>query len=82
MGINEQCGNIPRWRLYDDLANIELGVRALRGNVPAVLKRYNAKWYKNHYIRDVMALQRQLEQKAQVKVDLRVKGRGASERTG
>ncbi len=82
MGINERCGKIPRWKIYDDQANIELGVRALRGPVPAVLKRYNTKWYKDHYIRDVMALQRQLEQKAQIKVGLRVKGRKASERTG
>ena len=82
MGINEECWNIPRWKLSNDLANIELGVRALRGNIPAVLKRYNAKWYKNHYIRDVMALQRQLEQKAQINVGLRVNSRGASGRTG
>jgi hypothetical protein len=82
MGINEQCWKIPRWKLYDDLANIQLGVRALRGIVPVVLKRYNGKWYKDHYIRDVMALQRQLEQGAQIQVGLRVKGKGASKRTG
>jgi hypothetical protein len=82
MGINEQCCQIPRWKLYDDLANIELGVRALRGDVPAALKRYNSKWYKNHYIKDVLALQRQLEQEAQIKAGLGLKGSGASEGRG
>jgi hypothetical protein len=82
MGINERCRKIPRWKLYDDLANIELGVRALRGNPRAVLKRYNAKWFKNHYIRDVMALKRQLEWEARIKVDLRASGRGTSQRNG
>lgn len=84
MGINEQCRKIPRWKLRDDLANIKLGVRALRGEAPAVLKRYNAEWYKNHYIRDVMALKRQLEREARKEVGLAPagKGKGASQRTG
>jgi hypothetical protein len=84
MGINERCRKIPRWKLHDDLANIELGTRALRGNPRAVLKRYNAEWYKNHYIRDVLALKRQLEREARIKVGLTTagKGRGASNRAG
>jgi hypothetical protein len=84
MGLNERCRKIPRWKLYDDLANIELGTRALRGNPRTVLKRYNAKWYKNHYIRDVMALKRQLERQARIEVGLAAAGRGggASKRTG
>jgi hypothetical protein len=84
MGINERCRQIPRWKIYDDLANIELGTRALRGNPRAVLKRYNARWYKNHYIRDVMALKRQLERQARIEVGRTAEGQGggASKRTG
>jgi hypothetical protein len=82
MGINERCRKIPRWKLDDDLANIRVGARALRGKTPDVLKRYNAEWYKNHYIRDVMALKRQLEREARIEVGLTFegKGRGASRR--
>ena len=68
MGINERCKRIPRWKIRDDLANIDLGACALRGNPKTALKRYNAKWYKKHYIRDVLALKRQLERKAQYSV--------------
>jgi len=83
MGINEQCRNVPRWKLRDDRANIEVGVRALRGDAPAALKRYNAKWYKNHYIRDVMALKRQLEWEARIEVGLAPAGKGReSQETG
>jgi hypothetical protein len=64
MGINEQCEKIPRWKLQDNLANIDLGTRALRGNPVEALKNYNAEWFKDHYISDVMALQRQLEREA------------------
>jgi len=84
MGINEQCRRIPRWKLYDDLANIRVGARALRGKTPDVLKRYNAEWSKDHYIRDVMALKKQLEREARIEVGLTFegKGRGASRREG
>jgi hypothetical protein len=84
MGINEQCRKIPRWKLYDDLANIGLGARALRGKAPDVLKRYNAEWDKDHYIRDVMALKRQLEREARIEVGLALesKGRGGARREG
>jgi hypothetical protein len=84
MGINEHCRNVPRWKLRDDLANIRVGARALRGNPRTVLKRYNAEWYKNHYLRDVMALKRQLEREARMEVGLTDtgKGRGASQGTG
>jgi hypothetical protein len=64
MGINEKCKKIPRWKLQDDLANIDLGAHALRGDPVKALKRYNAKWFKDHYLRDVMALKRQLEREA------------------
>ena len=70
MGINEKCRKIPRCKIRDDLANIRVGVRALRGKAPGVLKRYNTEWDKNHYIRDVMALKRQLEWKARKEVNL------------
>lgn len=82
MGINEQCRRVPRWKLRDDLANIRVGTRALRGKAPAVLKRYNAEWYKNHYIRDVMALKRKLERKARREVGLADTGRGSAKREG
>ena len=75
MGINEQCRTVPRWKLRNDLANIRVGTRALKGKAPEVLKRYNAEWYKNHYIRDVMALKRQLEREARVEVDLTPAGK-------
>jgi hypothetical protein len=70
MGINERCKKIPRWKLDDDLANIDVGTKALRGRPQAVLKRYNATWYKNNYVRDVMALKRQLEREARIKVEI------------
>jgi hypothetical protein len=70
MGINEHCEKIPRWMIQDDLANIELGVCALRGKPKTALKRYNTKWFKNHYIRDVLALKRQLERNAELLVSL------------
>jgi len=49
-----------------------------------VLKRYNAEWYKDHYIMDVMALKRQLEREARTEVDLTFesKGRGTVRREG
>jgi hypothetical protein len=48
-----------------------VGVAALRGDDRrTVLKRYNAEWYKDNYIRDVLALERQLEQAARVEVCL------------
>jgi hypothetical protein len=68
MGINENCENIPRWMIQDDLANIDLGACALRGNPKTALKHYNTKWSKNHYVRDVLALKRQLEREAQFMV--------------
>jgi soluble lytic murein transglycosylase-like protein len=64
MGINENCRRIPYCVLTDPLGNIRVGVAALRGDPERVLKRYNATWNKNHYIRDVMALKRQLERQA------------------
>ena len=68
MGINEYC-SVPDYLLTDPLGNIRVGVAALRGPSPKkVLKRYNTKWYKNHYIRDVMALKRQLEREALMQV--------------
>jgi hypothetical protein len=70
MGINERCRNIPRWKLDDDLANIDVGTRALRGRPRRVLKRYNATWYKNNYVRDVLSLKRQLEREARIKVEI------------
>ena len=84
MGINEYC-RVPRQLLTDPVGNIRVGVAALRGNSPEeVLKRYNAKWYKDHYIRDVLSLKRQLEQEARQKVGLNtvVSGRGASHEEG
>ena len=84
MGLSEKCRKIPRWKLDDDLANIELGARALRGKTPEVLKRYNTQWRKNHYVRDVMALKRQLEREARLAVGLtfKSKGRGAANGAG
>ncbi|MCL4502015.1 MAG: hypothetical protein M1438_09185 [Deltaproteobacteria bacterium] len=84
MGINEQCP-VPYQVLSDPLRNIRVGVAALRGpSPPTVLKRYNAKWFKDHYIRDVMALKRQLEREARLQVGLNaaVKGRGGSQSDG
>jgi hypothetical protein len=77
MGINEQCWKIPRWKLYDDLANIELGTRGLSGDPQAALKRYNAEWFKGHYMRDIMALERQLEREARVEVGLTSTDKGS-----
>jgi hypothetical protein len=77
MGINECCP-VPRQVLTDPVGNIQVGVKALRGECPEkVLKRYNAKWYKDHYIRDVMALKRQLEREAQKQVSVTAAGRGS-----
>jgi hypothetical protein len=76
MGINERCRKIPRWMLQDDLANIDLGACALRGNPKTALRRYNAKWDQNNYVRDVLALKRQLERQAQSLV--RLSGKPAS----
>jgi soluble lytic murein transglycosylase-like protein len=70
MGINEHCRRIPYCMLTDPLSNIRVGVAALQGNPQTVLKRYNATWYKNNYIRDVLALKRQLEREAMVIVRL------------
>ncbi len=68
MGINEYCP-VPYSALTDPLSNIRVGVAALRGeDHQAVLKRYNAKWFKDHYIRDVLALKRQLESEAMLLV--------------
>ena len=68
MGINEHC-SVPPQVLTDPLCNIRVGVAALKGPSPKkVLKRYNAKWFKDHYIRDVMALKRQLEREARMRV--------------
>ena len=73
MGINEHCRRIPYRVLTDPLSNIQVGVAALRGDPKTVLKRYNASWYKDHYIRDVMALKRQLEWEACLRVRLAAK---------
>ena len=84
MGINEYCP-VSYQVLTDPLSNIRVGVAALRGHSPqTVLKRYNAKWFKDHYIRDVMALKRQLEREAQIELGFTaaVKGREASQRKG
>jgi hypothetical protein len=70
MGINENCQRIPYGVLTDPLGNIRAGVAALRGDPHKVLRRYNTTWYKNNYIRDVMALKRQLEREARVIVIL------------
>ncbi len=70
MGINENCRRIPHCVLTDPLGNIQVGVAALRGDPKKVLKRYNTTWYKNNYIREVMALKRQLEREARVLVRL------------
>jgi hypothetical protein len=64
MGINENCP-VPYRVLTNPLSNIRVGVAALRGDDRrTVLKRYNAEWYKDNYIRDVLALERQLEREA------------------
>ena len=84
MGINEYC-SVPQYLLTDPLGNIRVGVAALRGRSPKkILKRYNAKWYKDHYIRDVMALKRQLEREALVQICpfAAVKAKGASPSRG
>jgi len=84
MGINEYCP-VPHRVLIDPVSNIRVGVKALRGHSPRkVLKRYNAKWYKNHYIRDVLALKRQLEREARMEVDIvaAINGSGASQGDG
>jgi hypothetical protein len=68
MGINENCP-VPYRVLSNPLSNIRVGVAALRGNNPQiVLKRYNARWFKDHYIRDVLALKQQLEREAMLLV--------------
>jgi soluble lytic murein transglycosylase-like protein len=78
MGINEYCPVSYRV-LSNPLSNIRVGVAALRGNNPkAVLKRYNAKWFKDHYIRDVLALKRQLEREAMLLVRFSGKTAGRS----
>ncbi len=70
MGINEKCP-VPYRVLSNPLGNIRVGVAALRGSNPqAVLRRYNAEWFKDHYIRDVLALQKQLEREAHFRVRL------------
>jgi hypothetical protein len=70
MGINENCP-VPYRVLANPLSNIRVGVAALRGDDRrTVLKRYNAEWYKDNYIRDVLALERQLERAARVEVCL------------
>jgi hypothetical protein len=84
MGINEYCP-VPNRVLTDPVSNIRVGVKALRGHSPRkVLKRYNAKWYKDHYIRDVLALKRQLEREARMEVGLvaAINGRRASQGQG
>jgi hypothetical protein len=82
MGINE-CSPVPYQVLADPLCNIRVGVAALRGPSPqAVLKRYNAEWFKDHYIRDVMALKRQLEREARMAVGLTVAVKGTSQQKG
>jgi hypothetical protein len=80
MGINEHCEKFPRWMIQDSLTNIELGACALRGDPETALKRYNATWYKNNYIRDVLALKRQLEREAlfMIRFSTEVQSRGAS----
>jgi hypothetical protein len=70
MGINEYCP-VPNRVLTNPLRNIRVGVAALRrDDRRAVLKRYNAEWFKDHYIKDVLALERQLEREAWMKVAL------------
>jgi hypothetical protein len=76
MGINEYCP-VPPQVLTDPLRNIRVGVAALRGHSPKkVLRRYNAKWFEDHYIRDVMALKRQLEREARREVGPNAGGKG------
>ncbi len=84
MGLNECCP-VPYEVLTDPLSNIRVGVAALQGPSPrTVLKRYNATWFKNHYIRDVMALKRQLEREAWLEVGLTaaVRAKGATQGNG
>ena len=84
MGVNEYC-RVAADALTDPLCNIRVGVAALRGKEPStILKRYNALWFKDHYIRDVLALERQLEREARMEAgfSVDVKGRGASHRRG
>ncbi len=84
MGINEYC-RVPVDALIDPLCNIRVGVAALQGQrMEAILKRYNSLWFKDHYIRDVLALERQLEREARLEVglDADIKGRGSSHHRG
>jgi hypothetical protein len=84
MGINERC-SVPHRVLADPVSNIRVGVKALRGHSPRqVLKRYNATWYKDHYVRDVLALKRQLERDGWMEVGIAavVNNRGASQGEG
>jgi hypothetical protein len=76
MGINENCP-VPYRVLTNPLSNIRVGVAALRGDDRrTVLKRYNAEWYKDNYIRDILALERQLEREARVEVCLAIAVKG------
>ena len=84
MGVNEYC-RVSADAVTDPLCNIRVGVAALQGKEPqTVLKRYNSLWFKDHYIRDVLALARQLEREARMEVGLsdEVKGRGSFHRRG
>jgi hypothetical protein len=70
MGINQYC-RVTANVLTDPISNIQVGVVALKGSShESILKRYNHLWFKDHYIRDVLALERQLEREARLGMGL------------
>jgi hypothetical protein len=63
MGFNRNC-NIPREVMYTPELQIEYAAILLSGDLTARLHRYNATWYKDNYVRDVLALKQRLEREA------------------
>lgn len=65
-GFNKHCKKVPRDIMYTPEKQVIWACRLLRGNLSKRLKKYNKKWYKNNYIRDVKRLSRQLERQAKL----------------
>jgi hypothetical protein len=79
MGFNRTC-KIPREVMYTPELQIEWAAMLLSGDLAARLHRYNATWYKDHYIQNVLALKKQLEWEARYLISISGKpaGREAS----
>ena len=73
MGFNRYC-NIPEDVMYTPEKQIYWAGKLLAGNLRKRLKSYNAKWYKNHYIRDVIRTSRKLQREAKEQIRLQKYG--------